>query len=77
MRITTSPHSDQKEIEYPWLGISKLDGSIVLFSEHGIGTVIKSEYSTVNSFSPYIGYHGVTWDMSHFEGFNGTITLEN
>jgi len=68
MKITVK-QQPQVEWNYPCFGISK-NGNVVLFSNSGMGTVIK------NSRDNVIGYHSEKWNMTLFTPFKGKITIE-
>ena len=58
--------------EYPKLMINT-SGTVVLFLQANKGTVIFCEKSSVHGTGEF--FFG--WDMSRFEDFNGSITLES
>tara|TARA_R110000796_G_scaffold62503_1_gene144202 strand:+ start:384 stop:596 length:213 start_codon:yes stop_codon:yes gene_type:complete len=69
MKVTAT-EGKRQELEYPKLMISTVSGDIVLFTEEGIGTVVKEE---ANSIGDYFR----TWTADNFEDYTGKITLEN
>jgi len=56
---------------YPCLMISTYNGSVVLFTEHEIGTCVHAGVDNI------LGEYSGIWDMDCFEPFNGTITMRN
>ena len=70
LTVTVETKTNNQEIEYPFLGISK-EGRIVLFRKFRIGIVIFAPKNDVGSQ----GYFSETWDMVCFEPFTGSITL--
>jgi len=58
------------EREYPWLGF--LGGTVVLFSDHGVGTVVAAEEDGWP-----VGYHSDEWDIDMFDTFPGRVILSN
>lgn len=48
------------------------DGTIVLFTNEGFGTVIRAV-----PYKNALGHYRDNWPMSHFQDFDGEITLSN
>jgi hypothetical protein len=69
MKVTATDGKRQ-ELDFPKLMISKTSGDIVLFSEEGIGTVIKGDAGVIGDYCS-------SWTFINFEDYTGTITLEN
>lgn len=58
--------------KYPYLGIRKDQNLIVLFSAEYKGTVVNK------GASPHdVGDHVISWVMSCFDPFEGSVTLSN
>ena len=56
---------------YPCLMIRTYNGSVVLFTEHGIGTCVHAGGDNI------LGEYSDIWDKGCFKPFNGTIALSN
>lgn len=54
---------------FPWIGIG-VNGTVVLFSEKQVGTVINQ----LGSNYP-VGKHKTDWEMSHFKPFIGELRI--
>ena len=65
----------KKEIIYPWIGINKQNGFIVLFHNEGHGIILDTGTITSNYF--FIGGYIPTFIMDNFEPFEGSITISN
>lgn len=61
-----------REPEYPKLMICPKNSMVVLFTEHGIGTVVNKGGSSSD-----VGEHYKAWVMKNFERYGGSVTLEN
>ena len=61
------------KIKYPYLGISKNNCTIVFFTEPSVGVCVYAGTTPRN----FVGEYKTTWNMSVFEPYNGTVTLEN
>lgn len=59
--------------KYPYLGIFTRDNVIVFFTEPDVGVCV---YAGANPRN-FVGEYKTTWNMSVFEPYNGTVTLEN
>ena len=64
---------EEDDREYPWLGDSGV--LVVLFSEHGVGTLLAIKDSI--SDAGCVGEYSDDWDMDMFEPFCGRVTLAN
>lgn len=54
------------------------DGTIVLFSESGVGVVVGFDENFNHDESKYrLGEFCDHWEMSFFKPFNGVVTLSN
>lgn len=58
---------------YPFLGVSRKNKTIVLFTDPCVGVCV---YASKTSGSD-LGEFSDDWDMDCFELYTGTITLEN
>lgn len=71
MKVVINNSNEKKELPFPKLMISKDSGTVVLFSEDGIGTQLnRVDYA-------FIGTHSRSWAMKLFTDFTGSITLSN
>ena len=59
-----------EDIKYPCLMKSVVSGSIMLFTKHGEGIVIKSSHNEEGEFDK-------DWCMDSFKLFKGSVTIEN
>ena len=59
--------------EYPCLMISEETGLVILFTSHGVGTVIVAS----KVMDDKLGERKARLVMSRFKPFHGTVTLEN
>ena len=72
MKITVVAKAEKKTPEYPCFKFSKNDGTLVLFTAPGRGTLIFKGPS-----EPYaIGSVHNDWNEHRFEPFYGTIKIE-
>jgi hypothetical protein len=62
---------EKEEMEYPFIGISKIDNTVVFFVGNQKGFVLYpgSDY--------FVGYHSTSFDMDAFKKFEDKITLSN
>ena len=69
--ITVKVDENEKdtEIEYPCLMISKINQTIILFTDYRDGTVVRE------GIGESVGYHSSSWVMGGFKPFKGSITL--
>lgn len=72
IKVITSQEKDNKEIDYPCLMIR--NGLIVLMTREGVGAVVREDDDGLSS---KLGVYSISWIMSTFEPYKGTITLEN
>ena len=64
--------------KFPKLMRTLDNGTIVLFNEPCIGTVIVPPVEGYHrAVLQYEGYYSTTWHMDYFEDFKGKVTLEN
>ncbi len=75
MKVVINNSNEKKELPFPKLMISKDSGTVVLFSEDGIGTQLNVDISRVDY--AFIGTHSRSWAMKLFTDFTGSITLSN
>jgi len=67
--------SGTKEMEFPFLGISKDSETIVLFSGDGEGTIVYALPNTEDSSD--LGKFSDCWDMEEFTPIIGKVILSN
>jgi hypothetical protein len=60
------------ERNYPYLGISKTNNAIVLFTSESCGTVL-----SVSNTSCSYGWYSVAWNEDCFDLFKGKVELSN
>lgn len=63
---------EEKALKYPFLGVGT-NGNVILFSEHGIGTVVHKSAAT----DMPVGEYAVNFCMDMFKPLKGKITLRN
>ena len=66
------PSVVEELIVYPCLMVS-LNGSVVLFTESKVGTLVHLSPITKRP----VGYHSTTWGMELFKLYKGSINLSN
>lgn len=71
MKSVCSRNEKDSFISYPCLMISTCNGSVVLFTEHEIGTCVHAGGDND------LGEYSTAWAMDCFKPFNGTVTLSN
>lgn len=70
--VTHVEKSNQEITTYPCIGISQINGTIVLFHSEQCGVVING------ITGPYmVGEYHKNWDMGSFIVYNDGITLSN
>lgn len=67
--VTTAPRKDK----YPWIGLNRHNGRVVLFNKPNMGTVL-SAGSTVRE--PLVGEYLSYWEESEYDPIE-SITLTN
>jgi hypothetical protein len=78
IKVTVDELKTQEKEFYPRLMVGNKhadthQGMVVLFSKVGTGVVVFSDESHKTS----MGYISTSFDMTCFDEFNGTITLQN
>lgn len=76
--VTTDMTPEEKKI-YPWLGVQKDSGAVVLFTEPRKGTVVgHTGFQSRASATPQrVGYTTTAWIENTFNKFEGEVTLSN
>ena len=59
--------------KYPFLGISKNNKCIVLFSESSVGVCVHAGHAGRS----WVGEYSETWIMDAFDAYNGVVRMEN
>lgn len=72
MKIVIEKKDCQKETSYPYIGISKTNGCIVLFYSDGEGTCLNAGHT-----SNELAHYSRAWLESCFDRLEGSITLSN
>ena len=71
MKVEIKKDTNQQDSKkYPYIGISKSNSCLILFSSEGTGFVVDG-----GNFE--IGYYRTNWNEDNFTPFKGTITLSN
>lgn len=71
MNVRISETKEKTEKPFPKLMLGTEGKRLVLFTEAGVGTQLNTFGLDSN------GYHFNKWVMTHFEEFEGEITLSN
>jgi len=71
--IVTGYKSEPKELPYPKLMVSKVSGTVVLFTKLGSGTIVCEGYNAY--WTNGMGSSG--FRMDNFQDFEGTVELSN
>lgn len=61
--------------KFPCLMQSTYTGRVVLFSGPKVGVMVAQGHSEIYVWN--VGDHDKDWEMSNFEEFTGSVTLEN
>lgn len=63
--------------KYPYLGIDRETGLVVLFVEKDTGTLVHDSEIKNPSDKNRIGHYSQIWHENEFEYFNGNLVLSN
>ena len=72
-------NEEKKELKFPTLMISSIDGTIILATSAQAGTVIKRGMIQGTNTPSYldIGYYSRTWLRENFSLYTGKVVLKN
>jgi hypothetical protein len=73
IKVEVEEQQENNEIDYPFIGISKINGTIILFFKPKEGIVLQGKKEEVYRTSCY----DINWNMANFKPFKGKITLSN
>lgn len=76
MKIEVIEKTEEKEIKYPCLMISK-DKSELIFATYNAGNCIAGIVLDCSMSFFKVGYYTNEWTASNFAPFNGKVILEN
>ena len=74
MKITSTSRSraqPARDHKYPFIGVARLNGLMVLFQKDSVGVVVSKGSSERHE----IGESSRIWNMARFEPFYGEITI--
>ena len=73
IKTTVTDKDKQKESSYPRIMRVVETGILVLFQSHTSGTVV---HTTDHRYALPVGHYSTSWNMSFFEPFHGSVTIE-
>jgi len=76
MIVTKRPKEKNLKIEYPYLGISKDDSTVVLFTRAATGMCVAPSHGSSKPESHVGEFHSL-WHEASFTKYEGELILEN